>query len=108
MSEVPEFESGVSHDTPKNVDRRTWSRLFPDCDQSQVEVQLSDGQLWPATVTDESFGGISLFASPDMPVNVGETVEVLYHGAPMSCTICSLDKQEGHVRLGCKWFSRSR
>ena len=113
MSTAPEFDMPTGNEGDLVVpeakkDRRQWTRLFPDHDGAEVELRLSDGRSWTATIADESFGGISLFTSTDLPVQEGDTLEVMFYGAPMSCTVRKIDDQGGHWRVGCEWYSRRR
>ena len=108
MNDAPEFKPRSDAEAMLDVERRAWTRLFPRGEDADVELRLGDGQLWPATVVDESFGGITLLVSSKVPAADGDAVEVVCHGAAMSCTIRNINDRGDHVRVGCEWCSRSR
>jgi hypothetical protein len=86
------------------IAERRWMR-FP-ADESRVFLYLQDGQELPASVRDESFGGMGVIVE-NVPAEFapGFTLDVEYAGAPMGAVIRRVQRYEdGQTFLGLEWL----
>ncbi len=90
------------------IERRHWTRMFPEGTDTQVEVRLGHGARWPATLIDESYGGAALLLEMEAPVMLAVPLEVIYRSQPMRGEITNITRHGSHQRVGFRWLSDER
>jgi hypothetical protein len=104
------MESARQHDkTPasKGVKNRRKSMRFP-ADVDQIAIVTKAGLLM-GTVIDESYGGIGIVVSDASAMQLGQELELLYSGAPLTGTVRRIVAQsDGTHTIGIQWVDSRR
>lgn len=88
--------------TPREIlDRRKWTRVAPEIRRTTI---YHDDRKIPATVIDESFGGLGLLLTRDPGIAVGSEVRALYHGFLMKAVVrFAKSVAPDRHRMGIEW-----
>ncbi|MEN6495368.1 MAG: PilZ domain-containing protein [Thermoguttaceae bacterium] len=83
------------------LDRRKWTRVPPEIGRTTIYY---DGRKIPATIMDESFGGLGLLLPRDPGIAIGSEVRALYHGFLMKAVVrfAKTVASDRH-RMGIEW-----
>ena len=107
-----ESETNMHSDRPSiegtdlTDDQRDWSRTAPA--DSRVCLLTAAGSL-PATIVDESFGGVGLLVQSDQDIAEGQEIGLAYAGITMRAVArWTRQLDEGQQHIGIEWLGDRR